>query len=90
MLMQVAPGYTRSRNPENPIENKAMVPRASTAPATTFDHEWLKTVPFLVAHQTPDHGSLPKSHLDDVDAPAPTVSRYAADRHPKQEEERLP
>ena len=64
MLVKVAPGNARSRNPENPIQNKAMVPRTTPAPRTALDHEGLKTDPFLVAHQTPDQGSLPKSHLE--------------------------
>jgi hypothetical protein len=61
MLMQIAPGNASACNPENPIQNKAMIPRASPAARTALDHEWLETRPFLVTHQTPDHGSLPKS-----------------------------
>ena len=64
MLVKVAPCNARSRNPENPIQNKAMVPRTTPAPRTALDHERLKTSPFLVAHQSPDHSSLPKSHLE--------------------------
>ena len=69
MLMQVAPGNTRPRNPENPIQNKTMIPRTTAAARTSLDHEWLKTGPFLVAHQTPDHGSLLKSHLESETTP---------------------
>ena len=64
MLVQVAPGNTGPRNPENPIQNKAMISRTPPAARTALDHEWLKTGPFLVAHQTPDQGGLPKSHLE--------------------------
>ena len=64
MFMQIAPGNTSACNPENPIQNKAMIPRATATARTALDHERLKTGPFLVAHQTPDHGSLPKSHLE--------------------------
>ena len=64
MLMQVAPGNAGSRNPENPIQNKAMISRTAPAPRTALDHEGLKTGPFLVAHQSPDQDSLPKSHLE--------------------------
>ena len=88
MLVQVAPGNTRPRNPENAIQNKAMIPRTTPAARTALDHEGLETGPFLVAHQTSDQHGLPKSHLDDVDAPAPTGRRYDADGHPKQKEER--
>ena len=64
MLVQVAPGNARPRDPKNPIQNKPMISRTPPTPRTALDHEWLKTHPFLVAHQTPDHGSLPKSHLE--------------------------
>jgi hypothetical protein len=64
MLMQVAPRDTRSRNPENPIQNKTVVPRPSPAPGATLNHKRLKTGPFFVAHQTTHQGSLPKSYLE--------------------------
>ena len=64
MLMQIAPSNTRSRDPENPIQNKAMIPRTAAAARAAFDHEWFKTRPFLVAHQTPDQDSLPKAALN--------------------------
>jgi hypothetical protein len=66
MLVQIAPRDTRSSDPENPIQNKAMVPRAPTTPRTSFDHEWLKAGPFLVAHQTSDQSSLPKATLNQI------------------------
>jgi hypothetical protein len=50
MFVQVAPSYTRPRDPENPIQNKAMISRASPAARTALNHERLKTRPFLVAH----------------------------------------
>jgi hypothetical protein len=61
MFVQITPGNAGPRNPENPIQNKTMIPRATTTARTAFDHERLKTGPFLVAHQTPDHGSSLKS-----------------------------
>ena len=64
VFVQITPGNTGSRNPENPIQNKPMIPRTPPAARTTLDHERLKTSPFLVAHQSPDQGSLPKSHLE--------------------------
>ena len=64
MLMQVAPGNAGSRNPENPIQNKAVIPWTPPTAGTTLDHERLKTGPFLVAHQSSDQDSLPKSHLE--------------------------
>ena len=87
MLVQVAPGNAGSRDPENSIQNKPMIPRTPPATRAAFNHERLKTRPFLVAHQTPDQSGLPKSHLDDVDAPALTDSGYAAGLG-EQEEER--
>ena len=66
MLVQITPGYARSRNPENPIQDKAVIPRSPPAPRTTLDHEWLKTGPFLIAHQTTDQGSLPKATLNQI------------------------
>ena len=64
MLVQVAPGYARSRNPENPIQDKPVISRAPPATRTAFNHERLKTGPFLIAHQTTDQGSFPKSYLE--------------------------
>ena len=55
MLMQVAPRNARPRNPENPIQNNTMVPRATTTARAALNHEWFKAGPFLVAHQTPEH-----------------------------------
>ena len=64
MFMQVAPRNAGAGNPENPIENEAVVPWATPAARPSFDHERFKPRPFLVAHQTPDQGSLPNSHLE--------------------------
>ena len=64
MLVQVAPGNAGSCDPENSIQNKAMIPRTAPAARTALDHERLKTSPFFVAHQTPDQDGLPKSHLE--------------------------
>jgi hypothetical protein len=61
MLVQVAPGHARPCDPENPIQNKAVISRAPPAARSALDHEWLKTRPFLVAHQTPDQDRLPKA-----------------------------
>ena len=69
MFVQVAPGNACSRNPENPIKNKPMVPRTTPAARTALDHEWLKASPLLVAHQTPDQDSLPKSYLESDTGP---------------------
>jgi hypothetical protein len=64
MLVQIAPRDTRPRNPENPIQNKPMVPRAAPASGPPLNNEWLKTGPFLVAHQTTNQDSLPQSYLE--------------------------
>ena len=64
MLMQVAPSNACSGNPENPVQDKAVIPRTPTATSATLNHERLKTGPFLIAHQTTDHGSFPKSYLE--------------------------
>jgi len=64
MLVQVAPGHARSRNPENPIQDKAVISRAPSAARSALDHKRLKTRPLLVAHQTPDQDSLPKATLN--------------------------
>ena len=69
MFVQVAPGNARPPDPENPIKNKPMVPRTTPAARTALDHEWLKASPLLVAHQTPDQDSLPKSYLESDTGP---------------------
>jgi hypothetical protein len=69
MLMQVAPRNARPRNPENPIQNKTMVPRATTTARAALNHEWFKAGPFLVAHQTPEHDSFPKSYRESENTP---------------------
>jgi hypothetical protein len=55
---------TFARDPENPIQDKAVIPRAPSAARAALNHERLKTGPFLIAHQTTDHGSFPKSYLE--------------------------
>ena len=62
--MQVAPGYTRSRDPKNPIQDKAVISWAPSAARTALNHERLKIGPFLIAHQTTDQGSFLKSYLE--------------------------
>jgi hypothetical protein len=64
MLVQIAPRDTRPRDPENPIQNKPMVPRAAPAPRSALDHKGLKALPLLVAHQTTNQESLPQSYLE--------------------------
>ena len=64
LLVQVAPGHARPRNPENPIQNKPVVPWPPSAPGTPLDHERLKARPFLVAHQTEYQNGPRKSHLE--------------------------
>jgi hypothetical protein len=64
MLMQIEPGNACSRNPENPIQNKAMIPRSPTTARSTLDHKRFQIGPFFIAHQTPDHGSFSKSYLE--------------------------
>jgi len=62
MLVQIAPGNAGPCNPENAIQDKSMVLRATTTARAAFDHKWLQASPFLITHQTPDHGSLLKSY----------------------------
>jgi hypothetical protein len=69
MLVQIAPRDARSRNPENPIKNKAMIPRTPSAACTALNHEWLKTSPFLVTHQTTHHNSLLKNYRESETTP---------------------
>jgi hypothetical protein len=64
MLMQIEPYHTRPHNPENPIQNKAMVPWPATAPDTAFDHARLQVRPFFVAQQSTDQGSFLKNYLE--------------------------
>lgn len=64
MLVQVAPGNARSCDPENPIQDKAVIPRSPPAARAALNHERLKTGPFLITHQTTDQGSFPKSYLE--------------------------
>jgi hypothetical protein len=64
MLVQVAPGNARPCDPENPIQDKAVISRAPPVARSALDHERLKTRPFIVAHQTTDQGSFPKSYLE--------------------------
>jgi hypothetical protein len=69
MLVQITPGNARPRDPENPVQNKAMIPRTPPTARTPFDHEGFKAGPFLVTHQSPDQGSLPKSYLESDTTP---------------------
>lgn len=64
MLVEITPGNTRPRNPENPIQNKAVVSWSPPAARTALNHERFKTGPFLIAHQTTDQGCFLKSYLE--------------------------
>jgi len=64
MLVQITPGNTRPRNPENPIQNKAMISRAAPTARAALNHKRLKAGPFLITHQPTDHDSFPKSYLE--------------------------
>jgi hypothetical protein len=69
MFVQIAPRNTRPCDPENPIQNKPMIPRTATATRPSFDHKWLQASPFLITHQTSDHGSLLKSYCESDTTP---------------------
>jgi hypothetical protein len=69
MLMQVAPCNAGARNPENPIKNKAMVPWPPPTKRAALYHKWLKTGPFLVAHQSPNQSNLFKSYPESETTP---------------------
>ena len=58
-LMQVTPLRARPGDPENSIENKAMVLGPSTAMRAANRHERLKARPFLIRHQSPNQARLP-------------------------------
>ena len=64
MLVQFKPSDTRPRNPENPIQNMTVVPRATTASGAGLDHERLKAGPFLVSHQTAYQNGFRKGHVE--------------------------
>jgi hypothetical protein len=64
MFVQITPSNAGARNPENPIQNKTMISRTPPTTRTALNHKGLKTGPFLVTHQTPDHGNLPKATLN--------------------------
>ena len=64
MLVQIAPSNARPRDPEDPIQNKPVVPWSTTAPGPTLDHERLKAGPFFVAHQSAYQNGLRKSHFE--------------------------
>lgn len=69
MFMQIAPGNARPRNPKYPIQNEAIIPRTPPAARTLLNHERFNASPFLVTHQTPDHGSLLKSYCESETTP---------------------
>ena len=64
MLMQIAPGYACSGNPENSVQNTAMIPRTPPAASPAFNYEGRETGPFLITHQTTDQDSFLKSYLE--------------------------
>ena len=65
-IRQVAPGNASPGNPENPVQNKPVVPGTPPAASPALNHKRLKADPFLVAHQSPDHDSLRQSYLESV------------------------
>ena len=48
---------------KTPIQNTAMIPRATATARTPLNHEWRKTRQFLFAHQTPTTAASPKATL---------------------------
>jgi hypothetical protein len=64
MIRQIAPRDAGPRNPENTIQNTAMVLWAPPPARPTAHDEGLKTGPFLIAHQSTDHGSFSQSYLE--------------------------
>lgn len=64
MFMQFTPSNAHSRNPENTLQNKVMVPLTTPASRAAHNHEGLKTQPSLVAHQSPDQDGLHKIDLE--------------------------
>jgi hypothetical protein len=67
ILRQITPGHAGSCNPENTIQNKAVVLRSPATASPTRNRKWFKTGPFLVAQQTSDHASLLQSYLEPED-----------------------
>jgi hypothetical protein len=62
---KVAPLRSRSGDPEDPVEDTAVITRAATAVSAARRHERLEKFPFLVAHQsTHQRRLLPKATLN--------------------------
>ena len=59
MLMQIPPLRAGAGDPENTIENKAMIFRPSPTMRPATRHERLKTSPFLIRHQPSNQSRLP-------------------------------
>jgi len=59
VIRQVAPRRPGPRDPENPIQNKAMILRGAAPPRSSLDHKGRKERPLLVAHQSSDQATLP-------------------------------
>jgi hypothetical protein len=58
MIRQIPPLRARACNPENSIQNKAMIPWRPSTSWTALHHEWFEEAPFLVAHQITDQDAL--------------------------------
>lgn len=65
MFVQIPPLRPGAGDPENPIENEAVVLRPSPAMRAANRHERLETGPLLIRHQSPNQGRLvPKATLN--------------------------
>ncbi len=58
MLVQVTPLGTGAREPENPVQNKPVILRASSAMRAPNRDKGLKTSPFLIRHQSSNQSRL--------------------------------
>jgi hypothetical protein len=56
--VQAAPLRAGAGDPENPIENKAMILRPSPAMRAANRHEGLEAHPFRIRHQSPNQARL--------------------------------
>jgi hypothetical protein len=52
MFVKITSSNIGPRDPENPIKNKATIPRLSPVARTVLDHKWLKAAPILISYQT--------------------------------------
>ena len=64
MLVEIAPRSPGPRDPEDAVENLAVILRRPSAFDAPYNHDGFEKCPFLIRHQAANQDRLPKNSLE--------------------------